>query len=344
MPRTVALLAFDGAQILDIVGPGEVFAIANQMTGVAEYRVAVVSADGAGTFTSSGMHLGVESSLADLGGAVDTFIVPGTYGLSQALGDAQLLTAVSAGAAASRRVAAVCGGAFLLGAVGLLDGRRATTHWMFLDDLAERFPSAQVERGPIFTQDGPVFTSAGVTAGIDLALALVEADHGPELARQVARFMVVFMQRPGGQSQFSVRLEVGAGVPSPLRRVLDEISADPAADHRLSALSERAGFSERHLSRLFFRELGTSPARYVEEVRIEAARALLESRDLSLDVIARRSGLGSTETLRRIFARKLGVSPQVYRRRFRTTGVSRATGPLSVAGDVQDDELGVPAR
>jgi transcriptional regulator GlxA family with amidase domain len=320
----MAVLAFDGAQILDITGPAEVFDITNRMLGRTAYRVAVVSASGAGTVSSSGFRLGVESSLAALDGPVDTFVVPGTYGWAQAMADDELIGAVTAGAARSRRVAAVCGGAFLLGAAGLLSGRRATTHWMFLTQLAELFPAAAVERGPIFTQDGPVFTSAGITAGIDLALALVEADHGAGVARQVARFLVVFMQRPGGQSQFSVRMRAEPVSRSPLRALLDEIAADPVADHRLAALSERAGFSERHLTRLFARELGTTPARYVEEVRIEAARSLLESADAPLDVIARRSGMRSAETLRRMFLRQFGVTPHAYRQRFRTTGVTTA--------------------
>ena len=235
-----------------------------------------------------------------------------------------VIGAVATGAARSRRVAAVCGGAFLLGAAGLLTGRRATTHWMFLSELATLFPSATVERGPIFTQDGPVFTSAGITAGIDLALALVEADHGAAVARQVARFLVVFLQRPGGQSQFSVRLQAEPVDRSPLRVLLDEITADPGGDHRLAALSGRAGFSERHLTRLFARHLGTTPARYVEDVRIEAARSLLESADAPLDVIARRSGMRSAETLRRTFLRQFGITPHAYRERFRTTGVHPA--------------------
>ena len=177
----------------------------------------------------------------------------------------------AAGAARRRRVAAVCGGAFLLGAVGLLDGRAATTHWICLDDLARCFPAAHVQRGPIFTQDGPVHTSAGVTAGIDLALALVEADLGPRVAREVAQFLVVFLQRPGGQEQFSARMCTEPLARSSLRDLLDSVVERPAADHSLAALSRRAGFSERHLARLFAREVGMSPSRYVDRVRVEAS-------------------------------------------------------------------------
>jgi transcriptional regulator GlxA family with amidase domain len=322
MPRTVALLAFDGAQILDITGPAEVFAIANHMIGASLYQVVIVSPDGRDTVSSSGPRLGVESSLADLDGPIDTFVVPGTYAWAQAMHREELRGAVAEGAARCRRVAAVCGGAFLLGATGLLDGRRATTHWMFLDELARRFPSASVQRNPIFVQDGPVFTSAGVTAGIDLALAMVESDHGPVLARQIARYLVVFMQRPGGQAQFSVRMRAEPLGRSSLRPLLDEIAENPAGDHGLAALSARAGFSERHLCRVFAREIGMSPARYVEQVRIEAARTLLENADAPIGVIAQRCGLRSAETLRRGFTREVGISPYAYRQRFRTTGVT----------------------
>lgn len=322
MVRTVALLAYDGAQSLDVTGPAEVFATAGREAGTELYRVVVVSPDGGDVECSSGMTLGARSSLRDHPGGIDTFVVPGSPAWDRAMGDEPLVAAVAEGVGRSRRVAAVCGGAFLLGAVGLLDGRRATTHWTCLDDLERCFPEAKVERGPIFTQDGAVFTSAGVTAGIDLALALVEDDHGPHLARQIARFLVVFMQRPGNQDQFSARMRHDPPSHSALRGLLDSIAADPSGDHGLAALSARAGYSERHLARLFVRELGASPSRYVDEVRLEAARALLESGDASLEVVAQRSGLGSAETLRRRFTQAVGVPPGAYRQRFRTTGVS----------------------
>jgi len=321
-PRTVALLAFEGAQLLDVMAPAEVFSIADAIGGGGLYRVVIVSADGRPTTSSSGLPLGVQSALRDLDGKIDTFFVPGTYRWRETMQDPPVLATLLQGADRSDRIAGVCAGAFLLGAVGLLDGRRATTHWQFVDELADRFPAVAVERDPIFVADGNVFTSSGGTAGIDLALALVEADHGPVLAREVARFLVVFMQRPGGQTQFSVRMRADPEVREPLREVLDAITAEPAADHRLAALSRRAGFSERHLSRVFLRELGTTPARYVEATRLEAARALLESSDAPLDVIARESGLGSAETLRRTFNREVGISPHAYRQRFRTTGVT----------------------
>ncbi|GAA4710867.1 AraC family transcriptional regulator [Pseudonocardia yuanmonensis] len=320
-PRTVVLLAFDGAQVLDLTGPAEVFSAADAIAGGGAYEVRVVSPHGADVVGGSGLRMGVQGTMGEHTGPLDTVVVPGSYAFREIMLAPDVLDALRDGADRCRRVAAVCAGAFLLGALGLLDGRRATTHWMFLDELERAFPAADVQRGPIFVEDGPLYTSAGVTAGIDLALALVEADHGPELAREVARYLVVFLQRPGGQAQFSVRLETGATRNATVRALLDAVVAEPAADHRLAALSARAGFSERHLARVFLREIGTTPARYVEQVRIEAARSLLEASDLPLDAVARRAGFGSAEALRRAFTRAFGIGPTDYRLRFRTTGV-----------------------
>jgi transcriptional regulator GlxA family with amidase domain len=327
--RTVVLLAYEGCQVLDVTGPAEVFSVATAMDEGA-YRTVIASLDGDDVITSSGVRLGVDTALPVFGEPIDTLVVPGGFTWPQAMEHDALLAALRDGARRSRRVMSVCAGAFLVGAVGLLEGRRATTHWQFLDDLAQRFPTATVERGPIFVGDGPVFTSAGGTASIDLALAMVEADRGAQLARAVAQFLVVFMQRPGGQPQFSVRLHAEPDPRAPMRELLDGIAADPAADHRLAALSARAGFSERHLTRVFTRELGTTPARYVEQVRVEAARALLETSDASLDVIARRSGLNSAETLRRRFSRAVGMTPHSYRQRYRTPDRE----PADAAADV----------
>lgn len=222
---------------------------------------------------------------------------------------------MAAGAARSRRVASVCAGTFLLAAAGLLDGRRAATHW----ELAREFPTIEVDADAIFVAEGAVHTSAGITAGIDLCLALVEADDGAELARDVARHLVVFMQRPGGQAQFSARLDIAATANPSLRRVLDGVAAEPAADHSVEALSDRAGFSARHLRRVFRRELGLTPGRYVERVRVEAAKARLERGDEPLAAVARAVGFGSEETLRRAFHRATATTPARYRERFRIT-------------------------
>jgi transcriptional regulator GlxA family with amidase domain len=315
------LLAFDGAGFLDVAGPAEVFAVADALSMGGRYRVLVASPDGRDVVASSGLRIGVTAPAADVG-PIDTLIVPGGWTWPRASRDPALLDAVRDAAARSRRVAGVCVGAFVLAANGLLDGRRATTHWQFADELAARHPQVDVVPDAIFVTDGDVWTSAGVTAGIDLALALVEADHGAAVARRVARHLVVFMQRPGGQAQFSVRLQAEPVERPALRALLDGIAADPAADHRLAALSRRAGFSERHLTRVFAREIGTTPARYVERVRVEAARTLLETSAAPLGTIARAAGLGSAETLRRAFVRQVGVTPDAYRRRFATTRVA----------------------
>jgi transcriptional regulator GlxA family with amidase domain len=307
----------------------------------------VVSPDGADVPSSTGLRIGVDGSVDDLTGPIDTLVVPGSWGWATSMSDTPLLAALAAMAARSRRVAAVCTGAFLLGAAGMLDGRRATTHWQFVDELAARFPAALVERDPIFVGDGEVYTSAGVTAGIDLALAMLEADHGPDLARAIARYLVVFMQRPGGQAQFSVRMQTEPRPRSPLRALLDGITADPAADHRLAALSTRSGYSERHLTRMFARELGTTPARWVEQVRVEAARMLLESTDLPLDAVARRSGLGSVESRlhprgRHLAARLPPAFPD-HRRPARRAGLTDRSGSaarVSLSGTSPGSMLG----
>jgi transcriptional regulator GlxA family with amidase domain len=316
--NTVVILGYDGVQLLDLTGPIEVFEAARQRG--AGYRVLVASPDGREIQAASRTRLGADRSFAELPRSIDTLVVPGAPDWRSIVADAQLVGTVADVARRCRRVASVCAGAFVLAAAGLLDGRRATTHWELAAELARAYPQVSVDADAIFLADGPIHTSAGITAGIDLCLALVEADHGAELARDVARHLVVFMQRPGGQAQFSVRLDLSATAKSPLRHVLDEVADDPTADHSLEALSERAGFSVRHLTRVFQRELGVTPGRYVESVRVEAAKARLQRSDESLATIARACGFGSDETMRRVFWRELSTTPAAYRQRFRTTG------------------------
>lgn len=220
------------------------------------------------------------------------------------------------------RIASICTGAFVLAALGMLDGRRATTHWAHCARLARRHPRVRVEPDALFVRDGPFVTGAGISAGTDLALALVERDHGTELARRVARWLVVFLQRPCGQAQFSVWSRSGVPATPGLRQVLDTVTLEPAGDHSTSAMAARAAVSERHLARMFHDEVGTTPARYVEQIRWEAAKLLLVTGDESQSSIARRAGFGSPETMRRIFRRNLGVSPGTYRSRFRTRGMA----------------------
>ncbi|MFC4021927.1 GlxA family transcriptional regulator [Micromonospora sp. GCM10011542] len=319
---TVLFVVYDGVRLLDVTGPLEVLTVANEHGG--SYRPLLASPDGRDVVSSAGARLGADVALADVAGPVGTLVVPGAPDWQAAAADAGLLDQIRRLAAGSHRTASVCAGAFALAAAGLLDGRRVTTHWDLADQLAAHFPAVTVDPDPIFITDGRIITSAGITAGIDLTLALVEADLGPEIARAVARHLVVFMQRPGGQSQFSVRTSAASTRNEVLRRVLDTVAADPAGPYDLAGMAALAGVSARHLARLFRAELGTTPAGYLDRIRVEAARSLLERGDDTLDVVARRVGFGSSETMRRIFLRHVGVTPGAYRSRFRTTGISDA--------------------
>ncbi|KUL47482.1 AraC family transcriptional regulator [Streptomyces sp. NRRL F-4489] len=318
------MLAFEGARLLDITGPLEVFSSAARLG--ARYTVRLCAPDGRPVTTASGTRLSVDTALPEIlaglpgtgADPLDTVLVPGAEELTQGRFPPGLLDAVRALAARSRRIASVCAGAFALAGAGLLDGRRATTHWRHTATLAARHPALTVDPDALYVRDGEVYTSAGVSAGIDLALALVEADEGPALAREVARDLVVFMQRPGGQSQFSVPARTPRPRHDVLRALLDAVAADPAADHSNTALAARAGLSPRHLARLFRAHTGTTPAGYVEAVRLEAAQHLLANGE-TVTATARRTGIGTDESLRRLFLRRLGITPSAYRSRFHTT-------------------------
>ncbi|RIQ33662.1 GlxA family transcriptional regulator [Jiangella rhizosphaerae] len=314
----VTFLVFDGVKLLDVSGPAEVFTEANRHG--ATYRVRYVSPGGDPVTTSVRATLPVDGdALADpAAGGAGTLVVAGGDRLVGAPIEPDLRDSASRLAAAAGRVASVCTGAFVLAAAGLLDGRRATTHWRHADLLSRVHPGVDVQPDAIYVADGSVYTSAGVSAGIDLALALVEADHGPEVARAVARGLVVYMQRPGGQSQFSAPLRVPVPRRPALRAAVDAVVADPAGDHSLAALASVASVSQRHLGRLFAAELHTSPARFVEQQRLEAAKSLLDAGHTVTEA-ARLSGFGSPETLRRGFTRRFGIPPSRYRRHFATT-------------------------
>ncbi len=338
---TVTVTVFPGVRLLDVTGPIEVFASANEFGG--RYRVQVPSEDGAAATTSAGTRIGADLGIDDIREPYDVLVVPGRPEWETLITDDTLLDAVRRLHGMARSTASVCTGAFLLAAAGLLRGRRAVTHWRQSRQLAVRFPSVRVQPDAIFVRDGPMMTSAGVSAGIDLSLALVEEHFGAEVARAVAKDMVVFTQRPGGQSQFSVRAQTPYSRQEVLRRVLDQVAANPGANHTLPAMSRRAGISVRHMSRLFDEEVGTTPARYVEQVRLEAAQVLLETGDDSLPVVARRTGFGSAESLRRAFVRHLGMTPGAFRTSFRTTGTGTDTNPgtttaTAVANTEQDGQ------
>jgi transcriptional regulator GlxA family with amidase domain len=316
--RRIVVVAFPEVQALDVFGPSEVFSQAHRYSK-GRYSIELVATQPA-IATSSGIRLETHATLADCTGPIDTLIVAGGDAVREAVNDGALVAWLRAAAARSRRVASVCSGAFLLARAGLLDGRRATTHWEACELLARAYPQISVESDPIFVRDGNVYTSAGVTAGIDMALALLEEDHGPEIARTVARSLVLFLRRPGGQSQFSAAMASQPAERQPLREVQAWMSDNLDADLSVPALAERAFMSPRNFARAFKREVGMTPATYVEALRVERARALLETSQQAIDDIALRCGFGTVETMRRSFRRRLGVSPGHYRDRFRPAG------------------------
>ena len=313
--RVVVIVVFDGVKLLDAAGAAEVFAEANRFG--ADYRLKIASVNGHDVTTSIGTSLAVTDRISAIDFA-DTVMVAGGDNLVGRAIDPELVEALRSVPARTRRLASICTGSFILAQAGLLTGRRATTHWRHTRLLARAFPDIRVEPDAIFVRDGDVFTSAGVSSGIDLALALVEQDYGAELVRDVARSLVVYLKRAGGQSQFSVLVEAEPPPQSALRVVTDAIAANPAGDHSVKRLAAQASLSTRQLTRLFHSELGTTPARYVEIIRLDAARAALDAGRTVSDT-ARLAGFGSPETLRRVFVENLGVSPEAYRDRFRTT-------------------------
>ncbi|MGW6446396.1 GlxA family transcriptional regulator [Lentzea sp. NPDC055074] len=317
-PREVVVVGYDRTALLDLAGPIEVFQAANY--GEQRYQVTVATLGGGPFTATAGVRVEAGADLRTLDRPIDTLLVVGGWGYDEAASDAVLTTNLRRLALRSRRVAGVCTGSVVLASAGLLKGKKATTHWAFTGELENR--GVEVEPDAIFVCDGEVSTSAGVTAGIDLALAMVEQDHGPALARRIAQYLVVFLQRSGGQSQFSVHTRAKPVPDGSLRALLDDIHADPTREWTVPVMARKAMMSVRHFARVFSRSVGISPAQYVERARVEAAADRLASSGDSLDLVARQSGFGSAETLRRAFLRVLGVSPGSYRARFRTTGVA----------------------
>jgi transcriptional regulator GlxA family with amidase domain len=316
------MVAFPDAQVLDITGPLEVFGraarlVAERGSRPLHYEVEVLAARPGPLRTSSGIVLHATRALREVSGGIDTLLVAGGIGAQKAERDAELRAWLRRMAPRVRRLGSVCTGALVLAAAGLLDGRRATTHWSACSDLAERFPCVRVDRDPIFVRDGPIFTSAGVTAGMDLALALVEEDLGREIALETARQLVLFLKRPGGQSQFSAALSAQAAEREPVQRLQGWILEHPEADLSVASLARRVALSPRHFARVFREQVRATPARFVTQVRLEAARRRLEDSREGLAQIAAACGFGSAEVMRRVFLRSLRVSPAAYRSRFR---------------------------
>lgn len=326
-PRRVAMVAFDGVQILDVTGPLEVFAMATRrLTELGGrdpgYAVEVIARRAGLLTASSGVRLLAERALGAVGGGVDTLLVAGGDGTAAAVDDTLLRAWLRRMAPRVRRLGAVCSGTFVLAEAGLLDGRRATTHWAVCDLLARRHPQVAVEADPIFVRDGEVWTSAGVTAGMDLALAMVEDDCGRDVALAVARRLVLFLRRPGGQAQFSAQLAVQSADREALRELLAWLADHPAGDCSVPSLARRVAMSPRNFARVFRAEVGVTPARHVERVRVEAARRRLEESDDGVDAIAAGCGFGTAESMRRAFLRTVRVGPAAYRARFRVRRAS----------------------
>jgi transcriptional regulator GlxA family with amidase domain len=318
----VIVLAVDGTQSLDVIGPVEVFDAASRIAGTtsrpgggATYEVSVVTPGGGDVALSNGLRLSADA-LPGPRVEIDTIVVAGGSGARHLDAESEAITWLRAAAPRARRIASVCTGAFALATAGLLEGRRATTHWAYCRALAREHPGIEVDGEPIYVRDGDAWTSAGVTAGMDLTLAMVEEDLGREVALEAARWLVLFLKRPGGQAQFSAGLAAQSAVREPLRELQDWMVGNLAADLSIPALAARACLSERQFGRAWRAETGMTPASYVLALRIERARALLEDGQ-SVDAAARGAGFGSAEVLRRVFHRRLGVGPSAYRDRFR---------------------------
>jgi transcriptional regulator GlxA family with amidase domain len=316
------MVAFPGVELLDVVGPLEIFSAASHLlreargTDFTAYTHEIVAAQAGPLLTASGIRLVADRSLRQIRGQIDTLFIAGAPTAETVLQDRALTRWLSRIAPQVRRLCSVCTGSFLLAEAGLLDGKRATTHWAWGTEFTRRYPHVTLEIDPIFVRDGNVYTSAGVTTGMDLALALVEEDYGHDLASAVARLLVLFLRRPGGQSQFSTVLQAQATDHTPLRDLLVWITEHPQADLSVPSLAARVAMSPRNFARVFLREVGLTPGLFIEKMRVDVARRKLETTTLGLEQIADDSGFGCTESMRRAFLRTLHVSPPVYRSRF----------------------------
>lgn len=322
-PRRVMMLVYDAAQVLDIAGPVQILSAAiDPLTGAPAYEIELVAEEHGPVATTSGIVLRVNRSMEDVApselATFDTFMVTGGHGSRTAMENERLLAFVRRASRASRRTVSICTGSVILAAAGLLDGRRATTHWAYAPTMRQRFPKIVVEEDAIYIRDGKVWTSAGVTAGMDLALALVEQDLGREMALTLARHHVMYLMRPGGQSQFSAQLAAQRVENARLAKLCAFIVENPAADLTVPALAERVAMSERSFARHFVAETGFTPAQFVERARLDEACRRLADGEVSLDAISAEAGFGAAERMRRAFIRHLGVTPGRYRERFRT--------------------------
>jgi transcriptional regulator GlxA family with amidase domain len=325
-PRPVVVVAYDGVELVDVACVTTGFYTANLTGAHPPYRVRLASLGGRSVRCNSGLELRAQARVEDPVDGLDTLVVSGGFGHDAAANDARLVDCVRRLAGDARRVASVCTGATVLAAAGLLDDRPATTHWEFAPGLAKRFPRVRVDAGPIYIRDGNVATSAGVTASLDLTLAFIEEDHGPELARRVALGMVTYLKRPGNQAQMSLFTTTPRPQDRLVRGVLDHVMAHPEGDLRTAVLAATAGVSVRHLTRLFHEQVGEPPGQFVRRVRLEVAARMLASTGLPLPQIARATGFSSAETLRQAFVANYHITPSL----FRSTQSTAAPGPPHV--------------
>jgi transcriptional regulator GlxA family with amidase domain len=325
--RRIVVAAFPDVQVLDVTGPLEVFGrtarwlVEQGRRPDLAYEVDIAGPVAGPLVTSSGIGLVADLAYRDVKSGIDTLLVAGGRGAQQASRDKNLIACVRRAAPRVRRLGSVCTGTFVLAAAGLLKGRRATTHWAWCDRLASHYPDVAIDPEPIFVRDGHIYTSAGVTTGMDLALALVEEDHGHHVALQVARQLVLFLRRPGGQSQFSAQLSMQSADREPLRDLQHWIADHLGDDLSVPALAERVAMSPRHFARVFATQVGTTPARFVERLRVEAGRRRLEESTDGVDAIAAACGFGTPEAMRRAFKRTMRVSPTAYRSYFKDQAV-----------------------
>jgi transcriptional regulator GlxA family with amidase domain len=325
-PRRVVLVVAPGAEVLDLVGPFQVFTTASELfrrqhpSAATIYRVEVIATSQQTSFvTNSGLQMRAHGNIQHVRGGIDTLLVAGGSAVEEDCIGQRAVQWIRDVAGRTRRVGSVCTGAFLLARAGLLDGRRATTHWNWCARLARRYPRVAVESDPIFIRDGNVYTSAGVTAGMDLALALIEEDHGPQLALQVARQLVLYLRRPGGQSQFSAALSMQLSDREPLRELQSWMLENLRASLDVQTLARRVAMSPRNFARVFRRETRVTPRKYVERLRVETARRRLEESRQSLKRIADECGFGTVSAMRTVFQKLIGVPPGQYRQHFQGT-------------------------
>jgi transcriptional regulator GlxA family with amidase domain len=326
LQRHVVVLVYPDVMAMDVCGPMEAFAMANSLAKDGLYRLSIAAVTADPVRTSLGFCFVPNFAIADLDGSVDTLLVAGGYGYVAATRDRALTDWLREAAPRARRHGSICTGAFLLATSGLLDRKRATTHWALGPSFARDFPSTTLDVDSIFVRDGQTYTSAGISAGIDLALALIEEDHGRTFALRVARSLVVFLKRPGGQSQFSTHLQAQFSSIPAIRKAQEWALAHLSEDLSAKALAVRVGMSERNFRRLFVDELGETPREYVERIRLEEAKRQIEDTDLPDQAVATRCGFGTVYSLRRAFVRQLGVTPQWYRTQFQNR-----SNPISAA-------------